>query len=49
MKRYVTKDPFETAATISRKIKANTDKDVSRFTVLCRLNEFGFTARSPAR
>ena len=48
MKRYVTKDPFETAAVIFRKIKANTDKDVSRFTVSRRLNEFSFTARSPA-
>ena len=48
MKRYVTKNPFETAAAISRDIKANTDKDVSRFTVSRRLNEFGFLARSPA-
>ena len=48
MKRYVTKDPFETAAAISRRFKNNTDKDASRFTVSRRLNELGFTARSPA-
>ena len=48
MQRYVTKDPFETATAISRKIKANTDKDVSRFTASHRLNEIGFTTRSPA-
>ena len=47
MKHYVTKDTFETAAAISRKIKANTDEDVSPFTLSRRLNEFGFTARSP--
>ena len=32
----------------SRKIKANTDKDVRRFAISRRLNEFGFTARCPA-
>lgn len=48
MKRYVTKDPFETAAGISRQIKANSNKEVSRFTVSRRLNEFGLRARSPA-
>ena len=30
------------------KMKANTDKDISRFTVSRRLNEFGLTAYSPA-
>ena len=33
MKRCVTSDPLEIAAAISRKINANTDKDVNRFTV----------------
>ena len=45
MKRYVMKDPFETAAGISRKLKANNNKEVSRFTVSRRLNEFGLKAR----
>ena len=48
MKRYVDKDPFETATGISQQIKAVYDKNVSRFTVSRRLNEFGFKARSPA-
>ena len=39
MKRYVTNDSFETAAAISRKIKANTDEDVSSFTVSRSLKE----------
>ena len=37
MKRCVTKDPLENVASSYYKIKANTDKDVTRF-----------TARSPA-
>ena len=44
MKRYVMKDPFETAAGISKKLKANNNKEVSRFTVFRRLNEFGLKA-----
>ena len=48
MKRFVEKDPFETASGISRKIKKDFDKDVSRFTVSRRLNDFGLKACSPA-
>ena len=33
MKRYVTTDPSETAAAISRKMKVNTDEYACRFTV----------------
>ena len=39
MKRYVDKDPFNTAAGICRKIKTDLGKEVSCYTVLRRLNE----------
>ena len=41
MKRYVDKDPFNTAAGICRKIKTDLGKEVSCYTVLRRLNEMG--------
>ena len=48
MKRYVDKDPFDTAAGISREINTDLGKDVSRYTVSRRLNEMGLNPRSPA-
>ena len=48
MKRSVNKDSFHTAAAIFQKIMATSNKDVSRFIVSRRLNEFGLSAGSPA-
>ena len=48
MKGCVEKDSFETATGISRKIKRDFDKDMSRFTVSCRLNDYILKACSPA-
>ena len=48
MKRYVDKDPFDSAAGISRKLKTDLGKEVSRYTVSRRLNEMGLKARTPA-
>lgn len=46
MKRYVFRDPFETAAGISQKINMSNNKEVSCFTVLFK--EFGKKTCSPA-
>ncbi|CAI9738964.1 Transposable element Tcb2 transposase [Octopus vulgaris] len=48
MKWYVMKDPFETAAGISKKIKVNSGTKVSPFTVIRRLKEFGLKTCYPA-
>ena len=46
MKPHVNNNPFETAAGISRKIKRLFNKDVSRYTVSRRLNDFGLKVHS---
>ena len=46
MKHYVNNNSFETAAGISQK-KRLFNKDVSRYTVSCRLYDFGLKAYSP--
>ena len=48
MKRFVEKDPFETASGISCKMKKDFDKDVSIFTISRRPNNFGLKACRPA-